>query len=96
MMSAAVARLGDLCSGHEAFPSRPSIGASPNVYVNGRALLRQDDAFAVHTDGRTVHGGVVSGGSATVFCNGRAVARVGDAVSCGSSIAQGSPNVRCG
>lgn len=95
-MSTAVARLGDLCSGHGDFPPRPSISASPNVFVNGRALLRLGDAYAIHCNASTCHGGAVASGSATVYCNGQPVARVGDAVSCGSMIAQGSPDVRCG
>ena len=39
------------------------------------------------------HSGSISGGSSTVFVNGKPIARVGDSVSCGGTVAQGSPNV---
>ena len=42
----AVTRLGDLCTGHGAFPPRPSTGASPNVFVNGIAVHRKGDSWA--------------------------------------------------
>ena len=35
-------------------------------------------------------------GSPDVFINGRAAGRVGDSVSCGGSVAEGSPNVFIG
>ena len=43
-----VSRLGDVCTGHGCFPSRPSTGASPNVFVNGIPVHRQGDSWAPH------------------------------------------------
>lgn len=94
---AAVARLGDYCTGHGCWPPRPGIEASDDVFVNGIAVHRLTDAWAVHccpSDG--CHPGEVANGSATVFVNGKNIARVGDSVACGSLIAEGSRNVNAG
>lgn len=90
-MSAAV-RLGDSCTGHGCFPPRPSTSASPNVHVNGVPVVRVDDSWAVHCCG-SCHSGVSATGSPNVHANGKARCRVGDQVSCGSTMAEGSPNV---
>ena len=71
---------------------------SPDTFVNGKAVARQDDALTGHTDGDTVHfSGIatptISGGSDTVFVNGKPIARVDDSVDCGSKILSGSSNV---
>lgn len=93
----AASRLGDLCTGHGCFPPRPSIAASPNVFVNGIPKLRVSDPYAVHDCADCAdHGGVVQAGSQTVFVNGLAAARIGDPVDCGSAIAEGSTNVFIG
>lgn len=94
----AVARRGDICSGHGCWPSRPSVGGSPNVFINGIPALRVGDAWAAHTCPiiPETHASVQASGSSTVFCNGIPLARVGDAVACGSSVASGSPNVFAG
>jgi hypothetical protein len=44
----AVARFADKCSGHGCFPSRPNIGASGNVFVNGKGVQRLGDPYASH------------------------------------------------
>jgi len=41
-------RLGDDCTGHGCFPPRPSVGASPNVFVNSKAQVRVTDPYACH------------------------------------------------
>ncbi len=90
-------RINDNCTGHDACPPRPLIEGSPNVYTNRRAAGRVGDSYAVH--GCTVHAphtGVISSGSATVYINGKQAGRIGDPVSCGSAVAQGSPNVFIG
>ncbi|WP_313453326.1 PAAR domain-containing protein [Stutzerimonas nitrititolerans] len=92
----AVVRLGDVCSGHGSFPSRPNISASPNVRINRKGAHRVGDAWAVHCDPTSCHGGVEATGSGTVRVNGKPLARVGDQVDCGSTCAQGSPNVFAG
>lgn len=93
----AIARLGDLDTGHGCWPPRPAIAGSANVFVNGRPVVRNGDAFDVHTCPENgSHSGVVSGGSSKVLVNGRPIGRIGDAVSCGSVIAQGSSDVFAG
>lgn len=92
----ASSRLGDICTGHGCFPPRPSIGGSPNVFINGIKALRVTDPYAVHVCGIAAHGSQVAAGSGTVYVNGLPMARIGDAVACGSAVAQGSPNVFAG
>ncbi|RVV96489.1 hypothetical protein EKE94_18495, partial [Mesobaculum littorinae] len=42
-------QLGDIGSGHEChFPPTPATGASPDVFVNGIAVVRQGDSYAPH------------------------------------------------
>ena len=92
-----VTRLGDVCSGHGSFPPRPSTGASPDVYVNGIAVHRQGDGWAVHCNSVPVcHGSALATGSSTVFANGLQLGRIGDPVACGSSVAAGSANAFAG
>ena len=93
----AVARLGDTCTGHGCFPSRPCTGASGDVFVNGKAVHRQGDAWAPHGCADCVpHASSLAAGSATVIVNGRQLGRVGDPVACGSAVAEGSANVFAG
>lgn len=93
----AVTRKGDTCTGHGPWPSRPSVEGSPNVFVNGLAVHRQGDGWAIHCDPTPLcHPGVLASGSATVFVNGKQIGRVGDPVDCGSSVATGSGNVFAG
>lgn len=90
-------RVGDNDTGHDACPPRPLAEGSPNVFVNGIAAGRVGDTYAAHgCDVHPSHTGVIASGSGTVFINGRAAGRVGDAVSCGGSVAVGSPNVIVG
>lgn len=93
----AVTRLGDICSGHGCFPSRPSVSASPDVFAEGIAVHREGDSWELH--GCAVcapHGGVLSSGSGTVFVNGKQIGRIGDPISCGSSVATGASTVFAG
>ncbi|MCS6809754.1 MAG: PAAR domain-containing protein [Tepidimonas sp.] len=96
-MGTGVVRHDDVCSGHDCFPSRPNAAASGDVFVNGRGWHRLGDAW--HPHGCALcppHGGQAATGSATVFVNGRSACRIGDAVSCGSTMVDGSSNVFCG
>lgn len=93
----AVARRSDICTGHAPWPPRASTGGSPNVFVEGLAVHRQGDGWAVHCDPTPIcHGGSLASGSSTVFVNGRQVGRIGDPVSCGSSVATGASTVFVG
>lgn len=90
----AVARLGDVCTGHECWPSRPNASSSPSVFVNGRGVHRKSDAWQPHTCVST-HSSVLASGSPTVFVNGLDCGRIGDPVACGSKVLTGSYNVFC-
>jgi len=86
-----------MCSGHGSWPPRPSTSGSGDVFVNGIPAHRQGDSWAVHCNpDPSCHPGTATGGTGTVYCNGRPLMRVGDAINCGSTAAQGSPNVFAG
>jgi uncharacterized Zn-binding protein involved in type VI secretion len=87
------ARINDVCSGHDNFPSRPNDSGSANVFIDSKPAHRVGDHWMTHTDGDTEHDGILVSGSPNVFVNGRALGRVGDAVSCGSIIVSGSSTV---
>ena len=94
---AALSRKVDVCTGHANFPPRNSIEGSPNVFVNGSPVNRVGDAWAIHCNSSpSCHDAVSSSGSGTVFINNAAACRIGDDISCGSSVAQGSPDVFVG
>lgn len=91
-----VHRLGELCTGHQCFPPRPNVQASPNVFAEGIPVHRQGDMWAAHVCGLAVHAAPLAKGSATVFVNGRGCARIGDPVACGSYAAMGAATVFVG
>ena len=92
-----VTRLGDNNTGHDSCPPVALASGSPNVIVNGKLAGRVGDSYEVHScPDHGPHSGVISSGSSTVFINGRAAGRIGDPVSCGGSVAEGSPNVFVG
>ena len=88
-------RHSDICSGHGCWPPRPNNGASPNVFVNGLGWHRKGDPWLPHTCPPIpeTHSGVAAQGSPTIFVNGLPACRIDDPVSCGSSMATGSPDV---
>jgi uncharacterized Zn-binding protein involved in type VI secretion len=94
-MSRSCQRLGDLSKGH-CFPPRPNIGASSNVFINGRGAHRLSDPWPTHCCGDACHASISIAGSTTVFVNRLNQVRVCDAQSCGDSAAFGSPNVFAG
>lgn len=90
-------RLGDNNTGHDSCAPVPLVSASPNVFINGKGAGRVGDTYAAHgCPVHPSHSGAVASGSGSVFINGRAAARVGDPVTCGGSVAEGSPNVFIG
>lgn len=94
---AAITRLGDGNTGHDACPPVALVTASDNVLINGKGAGRVGDSYAVHgCKTHPSHVGTIASGSGTVYINGRKAARVGDAVSCGGTVAVGSPNVFVG
>jgi uncharacterized Zn-binding protein involved in type VI secretion len=89
----------DASTGHGGYVPRPSTpNGSTDTFINGEGAVRVGDAWPDHTDPGPpdTHGGSQSSGSATVFVNGQPLARIGDSISCGDSVAAGSPDVICG
>lgn len=67
------------------------------MFVNGKPVHRLNDNWQTHgCPDCAPHGGVASSGSGTVFVNGRPICRIGDSISCGDSMAEGSPDVIAG
>ena len=95
-MTQPVTRLGDVCTGHGCWPSRPSNSGSPNVFANQIPVHRQSDGWESHCCLLLCHGSTLSTGSGTVYANGLQVGRVTDPVACGSTVQTGSPNVFAG
>jgi uncharacterized Zn-binding protein involved in type VI secretion len=92
-------RKGDIGSGHGChFPPTPATGGIPDVFVNGKPLMRVGDAFAAHACPK--HGGghdrALAEGSATVFINSMPAGRIGDAIDCGGQAQTGSSSVFIG
>ena len=92
-----IVRLNDKCTGHSCYPPRPCITASDDVFVEGKAVHREQDKWAMHACPNTPpHDGVLATGSSTVYVNGKAIARIGDPISCGSKTQEGSQTVFAG
>ena len=86
--------LGHIDTGHDACPPRPNNEASPDVFVDGIPVHRVGDGWSAHgCDDHPPHGATTVSGSSFVFINGQPSSFIGSAVSCGSSIAQGSDYV---
>ena len=93
----AATRLGDISTGHGAFPPRPNDQGSPNVFDNGIALHRQGDHWVTHCNPiPSCHDGFLSAGSPAVYANSKQAGRIGDPISCGDTVATGSSNVFIG
>ena len=79
-----------------------AIGASSDVFVNGRGVVYPGSPVTPHpccgAPGCDMHcvAVVIGPGSSTVLVNGKRVIRKGDSDSCGHSRATSSPNVICG
>lgn len=80
------------CSGHGCYPPRPAAEWSPNVFVNGKNVVRNGDNLEIHCCPPPCHGGVYLGDH-SVFANGISMQVIGDPISCGSTCAEGSGNV---
>lgn len=93
----AVTRVGDNNTGHDACPPTALASGSPNVNVNGIPIGRVGDPYNPHgCPAHVPHVGNIASGAPHVFINGKAAGRIGDPVTCGGSVAAGSPNVNVG
>lgn len=66
------------------------------MYVEGRAVVRVSDPWAVHcciSPPYSCHPGTSSQGSPNVFADGLPRARIGDTISCGDSVQSGASTV---
>ena len=83
---------GDKSTGHGSCAPQTAVGASGDVFANSIGVHRVGDAWTPHCD----HTGVLGAGSPSVFVNNLALGRIGDPISCGGSVATGSPDVFSG
>jgi uncharacterized Zn-binding protein involved in type VI secretion len=84
------ASTGDPCGA----PPRAPSAFSGDVFIEGKPVVRQGDAYLPHAcPGAPPHGATASAGSPNVNVNGKPIHRVGDAISCGSSGANGAGSV---
>ena len=70
---------------------------SPDVFVNGTPVVRQNDTVGIHlnsTGGTDTS--VLTTFSSTVFVNGKGIGRVGDQYTSDNTITSGSPTVFAG
>jgi uncharacterized Zn-binding protein involved in type VI secretion len=99
MASIPVTRLGDLSTGHPCYPATAINNASPDTFVNSKALAGSGDSshtsYSDHCCGPACHSYNPVTGSPTVFVNGLPVTRQGDYMSCSiiCTVDQHSPNV---
>lgn len=93
----AVTRVGDNNTGHDDCPPIALASGSSDVFTNGIATGRVGDPYNPHgCPAHVTHVGNIASGAPHVFINGKACGRVGDPVTCGGSVAVGSPNVNVG
>ncbi len=73
------------------------VNGSPNVFVNGIAVVRQSDVVGVHpAAGCSTDASTLSTYSSTVFVNGLGLGRIGDEYTSDNIIISGSTNVFAG
>ena len=88
-------RLGDICTGHSTYPSRPSIEASPDTFVDNIQVCREGDHWASHTNQVfpfDSHDSVGQATTTTIFVNNKKVLRIGDPIVCGGATSACSPD----
>lgn len=81
----AIARVGDLCTGHGDCSPREIITGSTKLFIQGVPVARVGDSLQIHCD----HPGTIVTGSNKMTIEGMFAARVGDQIDCGSSIMTG-------
>lgn len=84
---------GAITTGHGQFPPTTIIATQSKVFVDGKAVCREDDPIVPHT--RTTmpydtHSGVIVPKTTKVYIMGKKAAQIGDAISCGDTIAEAS------
>ena len=87
-----VVRLGDMCSGHQCWPPRPSTSGAVATFNDHKPIHRVSDSWAIHCCSGC-HIGIMASGSPTFFVENKPVARIGDPINCGSFAATGSTDL---
>jgi len=97
-MTLLVARKGvDTCSGHDDCPPRKAVEGSPDVFIDGHAVVRVGDLWEEHEgSGHSKHQGRVQQASEDITVNGLPVVRVGDPLDCGGTVQTGSEGLYAG
>ena len=97
-MGRSVVRFGDADVPHCSPMTR--LGASTNVFVNGRGVSRRNDLNTAHVLPAVPkclgHSAVITIGSTKVFANGKGVGRTGDSLTACTACGAGSTNVFAG
>lgn len=94
-MGTPVIRLGDMSKGHVPWGPNSPVEGSPNVFANSKAVVRNGDKYALHSNGPSPHPEVAIA-DGTVYANGKAVHKVGNVNSCSDETLNGSPDVFIG
>jgi uncharacterized Zn-binding protein involved in type VI secretion len=91
-MTLLVARKGvDESSGHDDCPPRKAVEGSPDVFLEGHAVVRLGDLWEEHEcEEHDAHEGRVIQASSEVTINGKPVVRVGDVLDCGCVVKTGA------
>lgn len=97
-MGKPIVRLGDKSTGDPcgAGPRGNNQGCS-KTFSDGKKIHCKTHSWIPHACPKSPpHGAVTTGGAAKSFAEGLAIARIGDAISCGSTCAEGSPKNTAG
>lgn len=87
----------DVCTGHDDCPPRKAVEGSPDVFIDGHAVVRLGDLWEAHGCPRHArHEGRVMQASDEVTINGLPVVRVGDPLDCGGNVKTGSEALYAG
>jgi uncharacterized Zn-binding protein involved in type VI secretion len=80
----------DICTGHDACPPRKAVEGSPDVFLDGHAVVRLGDLWEEHgCPKHSKHPGRVVQASTEITVNGLPVVRVGDPLDCGGTVQTG-------
>ncbi|MBV7437744.1 type VI secretion system PAAR protein [Aeromonas sp. sif2416] len=86
-MCPTIVLLGDIGTDHEGFPPSPVIAASPDVFLDGKPVVRQGDTLAPHEKpNHPPHPRTIVGGIGSVLVNGKPIAVTGTAIGCGGMV----------
>lgn len=87
-----LARVGDPTTGHDCFGPQVITSGSSNVFIDGIPAARVGDSVSSHTCGSNTHAGVIMSLGLNIFINGMEAAVTGSPISCGGTVASGSPS----